>query len=93
LRISAAWVWDTTTAILIAQQHAARRAWQRRVIRYTGGSWLEALEIGDCVTLTDPELHLDEAVAIVADTFPEPTGASVDIILLDHPTTRARATS
>ena len=93
IRIQAGAVWDTTTALLVAQHIAARQAWPRRVVRYSGTASLEEIEIGDCVTLTDPELHLDAAVAIVADTFPEPTGASVDIILLDHPTTRARATS
>jgi hypothetical protein len=92
-RMQAGAVWDTATAIRIAEDVAARRAWPRRTVRYTGGPWLEDIAIGQAVTLTDPDLHLSRAVAVVGDVFPEASGASVDLILLDDPLRRDRSTS
>lgn len=83
--IKAGAVWDSTTAVLTVQHVAARRAWPRRTVRYTGEAWLEEIEIGQAVTLTDPELRIDRAVALVADVTPTGAGTAVDLILLDHP--------
>jgi len=93
LRVQAGAVWDTTTAILIAEHLAAKRAWPRRAVRYSGGPWLEGIEIGQAVLLTDPDLHVDEAIALVTDVLPESGGASVDLMLIDHPANRLRSTA
>jgi hypothetical protein len=91
VRIQATAVWDTSTAVLVARHVVARRAWPRRAVRYTGGPWLEDIEIGSAVLLTDPDLHLAEELAVVVDVQPGPESA-VDLVVLDHPVERGRAT-
>ncbi len=92
-RVQLSSVWDTTTAGLVARHIAAKRAWPRRAIQYAGGPWLEEIDVGSCVTLTDPELHVDRAVCLVADVTPGPE-ALVDLLLLDGPlSTESRSTT
>jgi hypothetical protein len=54
-------------------------------VRYLGGGWLEDLEVGQAVTITDAELHLTAALAVVIDVAPDADGASVEVLLLDGP--------
>jgi hypothetical protein len=75
-------VWDSPTAVLVASHIAARYALPRLSVRYQGS--VEHLEIGQGVTLTDPELHLSAAVCVVTDVVPAVAGgdAQVDLIVL-----------
>lgn len=82
LRIQAEAVWDTATAVRIASDAAARLALPRRTARYVGGHHLEALEVGQAVTLTDAELHLDRIVCLVVDVAPVAGGTALDLVLL-----------
>lgn len=84
LTLQAACVWDDDTAVRILRDRVARHGWPRRAVSYEGGEEFERRRIGDVVTLTDPELHLEDAIALVEDVSP---GSSVvlDLLLLDHP--------
>jgi hypothetical protein len=93
LRIQAGAVWDSTTAGLIATHIAARRAWPRRAVQYVGGPWLDDLEVGSCVTLTDPDLHVSGVATLVGDVTPGPGETAVDLLLLDDPALTERSTS
>ena len=77
--------WDDTTASLVAELLISRYAWPKRTVQYTGGRDLEALEPGQAVAITDPSVHLDEALAILVDIMPTAGGVRLDLILLDHP--------
>ncbi len=82
VRLQLSAVWDTTTALLVGQHLLARQALPRLAVQYSGGAWLEEIEIGQAVTLTDPELHLTDAVALVVDVTPGPESV-VDLLILD----------
>jgi len=82
LRMQLSAVWDIATAVLVAQHTLARRALPRRAVRYVGGPWLEDVEIGQAVTLTDPELHLVDAVALVVDVTAGAESA-LDLLILE----------
>lgn len=71
-------VYDTQTAQLIAQTLAATRALTRRIVRYSCDARRHGgIEVGDVLTLTDAELSVTNAVAVVVSaTF---AGASVEI--------------
>lgn len=93
LRIQAGAVWDSGTAVLVARHIAARSAWPRRVVQYVGGPWLDSLEVGAAVTVTDPDLYLDREVAVVTDVLPGAGETTVTLEVLDRPTHRIRRTS
>lgn len=93
IRIQAGAVWDSGTAVLIARHVAARSAWPRRVVQYVGGPWLDSLEVGAAVTVTDPEVYLDREVAVVTDVLPGAGETTVTVEILDRPTHRIRRTS
>jgi hypothetical protein len=85
LTLQAAAVWDVDTAILTLRSLAARLAWPRRKIRYEADPSFERLEIGEAVALTDPELYLDGAIAVVYDSTPGEASVTLDLMVLDHP--------
>lgn len=87
LDIKAGAVWDVDTALLTLRMLAARLAWPRRKIRYETVPDLERLEVGDAVLLTDPDLYLDGAVAVVYDSTPGETVCTLDLMVLDNPVT------
>lgn len=58
------WTWSDTTVALILAYWAQRDALPRRFVEYSGPD-LHTLSRGDIVTITDPEIALTEAVAIV----------------------------
>jgi hypothetical protein len=89
--ISAPVVWDHATAGLILRDVVRSRSFARRSVRYEGPPELETLRIGDVVTITDPELFLDRAVALVVDVDPG-AAVGVDVLLLDDPRRTRRAT-
>ena len=77
--------WDDATASLVAELLIDRYAWPKRTVQYTGGRELEALEPGQAVAITDPAVHLSEAIAILIDVTPIAGGVMLDLIILDHP--------
>lgn len=82
-RLQLSSVWDTTTALQIGRHILDRDALPRRAVQYTGGVWLEeAIEIGQAVTVTDPDLHLTGAVAMVADLTPGSAETVLDLLIL-----------
>lgn len=93
LHVQAGATWDAATAALFARQLVARRAWPRRAVQYVGGPWLDDLELGQGVLLTDPDLYVTSAVALVADVIPGPGETAVDLLLLDSPLSGTRATT
>jgi hypothetical protein len=79
-------VWDTATAVRIARDVIAKNALPKRQIGYEGGSELEAFDIGDIVTVTDSEIALADAPAIVFDVVSGAGNiARIDVVLLDDP--------
>jgi hypothetical protein len=78
-------VWDDATAIAVARHHAYRYAWPRRSVRYAVDAGLERLEIGDGVLVTDPELYLSSAVAVVVDLVAGADSVTLDLVILDRP--------
>jgi hypothetical protein len=62
--VETALVWDTYTASSILQHWAERDCFPRRWVEYQGAG-LSDLRRADLVTITDDELGLDEAVALV----------------------------
>lgn len=75
--------WDRSTALLVAETVLARRAVPRRAVSYEGGSELDSLMPGDVVIVTDAELYLSEAPAIVGEVTLAVDAAVVTLILLD----------
>ncbi len=93
VRVQAGAVWDTSTAIAIARDIAARRAWPRRALQVVAGPWADDLEVGACVTFTDPDIHVEDAVCLVGDVTPGPGETMLDLLILDSPhTVGGRAT-
>jgi hypothetical protein len=60
------WVWETATASRVAQDRLERDAFRRRRVTY-GVRDGESLRVGDVVLLSDSEVGLSSAVAIVAE--------------------------
>lgn len=85
-------VWDHATAELVLRDKVLAHAWPRRRVSYEGGAWLETLTAGDVVAITDPEVHLDEEVALVMEVTPTGDTVDVELLLLDHPRNRERLT-
>lgn len=73
-------VWDTTTALQVGVDLITAST-PRPVVQYSGASWLEELEIGQAVTVTDPGLHYTEVVARVEDVTPGDE-VLVDLLIL-----------
>ena len=78
-------IWDDATASLIVNDRAAKLALPRRRGRYTGGSELESLPIWSNVAITDSEMGLDEAVALIEDIIVGPDEVMLQLLILDHP--------
>lgn len=58
------WTWSDSTASRVLAYWATRDGLPRRFVEYAGPE-LHTLSRGDVVTITDPEIGLDDAVAIV----------------------------
>lgn len=82
LRLQLGAVWDTSTALRIAADVVARQWERRRSVRYVGGTELEQIEVGQAVSITDDEAHLDAVVALVAEVTPIEDGCALDLVLL-----------
>jgi hypothetical protein len=77
-------IWDDATAARILRHKALRYALPRRMVRYAGGSELEALSVGDVVLVSDPEVSLDEAVALIEGMEIEDDSVLLEVMLLDR---------
>lgn len=86
-------VWDHATAELVLRDRINAHAWPRRQVSYAGTDRLETLQAGDVVTVTDPELHLTDVVALVWEVVPEGESVNVTLTLLDHPRLVRRQTT
>lgn len=62
--VTTQFVWDSGTSSRIVQQWALRDCLPRRFVSYTGPD-LDRFHRGDIVTITDDELVLEDAVALV----------------------------
>ena len=78
-------LWDAATALRVASWQVRARANRRRVITYedTDGK-LEWLEEADHVLITDPELHLTEALAMVRARRWQGARVLLDLALIDE---------
>lgn len=83
-------VWDHTTADLVLRDLVERHAWPRRRVTYVGGEELEARRQGDIVTITDPDIYLEDEIAIVESVTPSGGSAEIALVLVDHPIARLR---
>lgn len=76
-------VWDPATANLFLSHLAARFALPKRQILYSAGTRWEGLEEGSIIALTDSELHLDNAVALILERSIEANEVLFNFVLLD----------
>ena len=78
-------VWDSATALRILSWQVRAKANRRRVVTYedTDGK-LEWLEEADHVLLTDPELHLTNALAMVRARRWQGARVLLDLALIDE---------
>jgi hypothetical protein len=83
---------DDATADRIVEIRALQDALPPIPVAYEGGPELEALERGDVVTLTDPEVYLDGHVALVDDLVPGDR-VVVNLKILTNPLLVDRRTS
>jgi len=80
--IKAGALWDTASAILTATWILDRYALPRRRVRYRvlEDRW----DVGDVLLLTDDEVSISEALAIVTDVTPETGGDyTLDLVLVE----------
>lgn len=80
--VDASWVWDDATADRIARDLAARMALPLRQVTYACGWEQDVVEPWDVVTITDPEVSLDNVVAYVASKKVTAEGIDLTLILL-----------
>jgi len=91
--VDCAWTWDHATADLIAEDLASRYATPKRAVVYSGGWELEAIEPWDVVAISDAELHLHSAPALVQSRTIDARGVTLSVVILDHPVYSIRATT
>lgn len=84
-KLSTPLVYDEATARLILRALARRYAVQRRMVTYAVPQELEALLVGDVVTLTDSALYLSSQVALVWSIALGDNGVGLTLLLLDNP--------
>lgn len=85
MEIAANSVWDPATAVLIAQDIIAAQALPRRFVEYSGGSDLEAFDIGDVIILNDTSVQLLDVVAQVLDVTFGGANVVLSLEIFDDP--------
>lgn len=78
------WTWDSETAHRVARDLAAQYALPLRGVTYSGGWDLEVIRPWDVVTITDPEVALDDAVALVSRRELGESGVTLDLLILQR---------
>jgi hypothetical protein len=91
--IETGWIWEDATAAALLRQWALARAVPRLGVSYVGGLELAQLERGAVVLLSDEELHLSEALAIVDDRRDGLSQVEISLTLLQAPGSWPRLTS
>jgi hypothetical protein len=85
---------DDATAMAVLRALADRYAWGRRRIRYVGGhAELGRVEVGDVVTVTDDELYLSGAPALVRGVGIDLVEVQLTVEVLDRPGETTRRTT
>jgi hypothetical protein len=80
--IKASALWDTASAVSTAQWLLDRYALPRRKVRYVVSE--DRYDVGDVVLVTDGDVYLSAAVAIVADYTPRDGGlVALDLVLVE----------
>ncbi len=80
--VDGTWVWTDSTAYRIASDLAARYALTKRSARFVGGWNLETIEPWDVVTVTDSEVDLANALALVQQRVLLQGRVALDLLLL-----------
>ncbi|RKX82216.1 MAG: hypothetical protein DRP70_16745 [Spirochaetes bacterium] len=93
IEITADAVWDDATATLIGQDIIAEQALPRRFVDYSGGTDLEAFNIGDIVILNDSEVFLFDVVAQILDITVGGPDITLAFELFDDPVVSDRLAS
>lgn len=89
--IEASWVWDDATALDLAASRLRVLGLPRREVRYLcdpdtyGPGGVLELSVGAEVTITDADLALSSAVAVISEFEQTPTEMSVVLHLRDDP--------
>jgi hypothetical protein len=83
--IECAMTWDNSTASLILQDQADRHGWPKRAVQYVGGLDLDDLDPGQYVEITDTEVGMHGALALVEEVTVDVTEVVLDLTLLDTP--------
>lgn len=91
--VATGWVYEDATAAALLRQWALARAVPRLGVSYVGGLELERLERGAVVLLSDEEIHLSEALAIVEDRQDGLAQIELQLTLLKGPGSWPRLTS
>ncbi|MEM6931562.1 MAG: phage tail protein [Myxococcota bacterium] len=91
--LQASVIWDPATAARIAQDVLTRQALPQRFVDYLGGSELEALDVGQVVTITDTEVGLSDQLAWVLDLEVGGPDVLLSLQLLDDPVVFERSTT
>lgn len=85
-------VWDTSTAVLVAQDILAQQALPRRYVDYEGPPNLEALEAGTLITINDSTVGLQQQLALLFDLTVGGDTVTLHLELIDDPTITTRFT-
>lgn len=92
-RLTTTVVVEDATAAAILGNLAQQLCLPRRRVTYSGPPDLEALEVGDVVTLNDAVVHITDQLALVEEIGVEDEMVSLNLLLLDSPLSRSRSTT
>lgn len=86
-------LYEKATVAMALRALAWRHAMPRQSVVYQGGNELDALNRGDAVLLTDADLCLSDAVALVRTPSRGSARPTVELEILRQPVERTRSTS
>ncbi len=92
LEVEAASVWDIATAALIGQDIIAEQSLPRRFVDYSGGTDLEAFDIGQILILNDSAVQLLDVIVQVLDITVGGPDIILHLELFDDPVLSERLT-
>jgi len=84
---------DPTTAGLIVRMWALLFALPRRSLQVSGDLSLDELPLNGVVTVTATDCNITNALGLVRGKRPDGDQMTIDVLLLDNPLTKARATT
>ncbi len=77
--------WDHATAARVLNDQADRYGWPKRAIQYVGPMELEHIDPGQVIMLTDSELGIASALALVEEVTVSLDEVALDLTVLDGP--------